>query len=150
TANTTPWLATINQGGNSATVTASNALKVDGSAVTQPVSYATTGSGNATGALRVEIANNGTGLVGLNAGTNAIGKLAANSGVDIGDVDVTSVIPGTAATNLGKAEDVAAVTGDTGVAVYAIQQSTPADTAADGDYSAMQMVDGALAVQAMP
>ena len=38
TANTTPWLATINQGGNSAVVTASNALKVDGSAVTQPVS----------------------------------------------------------------------------------------------------------------
>lgn len=38
TANTTPWLATINQGGNSATVTASNALKVDGSAVTQPIS----------------------------------------------------------------------------------------------------------------
>jgi len=28
-------------------------------------------------------------------GTNAIGKLAANSGVDIGDVDVTSIAPGT-------------------------------------------------------
>lgn len=40
TANTTPWLSTINQGGNSATVTAANALKVDGSAVTQPVSIA--------------------------------------------------------------------------------------------------------------
>lgn len=51
---------------------------------------AATGSGTATAALRVEIANNGTGTVGLNAGTNAIGKLAANSGVDIGDVDVTS------------------------------------------------------------
>jgi hypothetical protein len=38
TANTTPWLITISQGGNAATVTASNALKVDGSAVTQPVS----------------------------------------------------------------------------------------------------------------
>jgi len=38
TANTTPWLTTINEGGNSATVTASNALKVDGSAVTQPIS----------------------------------------------------------------------------------------------------------------
>src|SRR6185295_4942246 len=38
TANTTPWLTTINQGGNSATVTGANALKVDGSAVTQPVS----------------------------------------------------------------------------------------------------------------
>ena len=40
TANTTPWLTTISQGGNSATVTASSALKVDGSAVTQPVSAA--------------------------------------------------------------------------------------------------------------
>jgi hypothetical protein len=38
TANTTPWLATINQGGTSAAVTGANALKVDGSAVTQPVS----------------------------------------------------------------------------------------------------------------
>jgi hypothetical protein len=33
--------------------------------------------------------------VALPAGTNAIGKLAANSGVDIGDVDVTSISPGT-------------------------------------------------------
>lgn len=31
----------------------------------------------------------------LPAGTNAIGKLAANSGVDIGDVDVTSISTGT-------------------------------------------------------
>lgn len=60
---------------------------------------AVSGSGTATGALRVELANNGTGLVGLNAGTNAIGKLAANSGVDIGDVDVTSVSPGGASGN---------------------------------------------------
>ena len=38
TPNTTPWLSTINQGGNSATVSAGGALKVDNSAVTQPVS----------------------------------------------------------------------------------------------------------------
>jgi hypothetical protein len=38
TANTTPWLATISQGGNAATVSATGALKVDNSAVTQPVS----------------------------------------------------------------------------------------------------------------
>lgn len=38
TANTTPWLATIAQGGNSATVSAGGALKVDASASTQPVS----------------------------------------------------------------------------------------------------------------
>jgi hypothetical protein len=37
---------------------------------------------------RVTLATN----VALPAGTNAIGKLAANSGVDIGDVDVTSVV----------------------------------------------------------
>lgn len=128
--------------GRYATVSAANALKVDGSAVTQPVSgtvtatpsgaaavvgtgteataqrvtiatdstgvlsvddngasltvdYATTGSGTATGALRVELPTNGTGVVGLNAGTNAIGKLAANSGVDIGDVDILSIAAGT-------------------------------------------------------
>lgn len=33
-----------------------------------------TGSGTATGALRVELPTNGTGVVGLNAGTNNIGK----------------------------------------------------------------------------
>lgn len=38
TANTTPWLFTINQGGNSATVSAGGALKVDASGSTQPVS----------------------------------------------------------------------------------------------------------------
>ena len=38
TANTTPWLATLSQGGNTAQVTAGGALKMDGSAVTQPVS----------------------------------------------------------------------------------------------------------------
>jgi hypothetical protein len=37
-ANTTPWLATIGQGGNSAIVSATGALKIDGSAATQPVS----------------------------------------------------------------------------------------------------------------
>jgi hypothetical protein len=58
------------------------------------VDYATTGSGTATGALRVELPTNGTGTVGLNAGTNAIGKLAANSGVDIGDVDILSIAAG--------------------------------------------------------
>lgn len=38
---------------------------------TQPV----TGSGNATGALRVELPTNGTGIVGLAAGTNTIGNV---------------------------------------------------------------------------
>ena len=58
-------------------------------------------------------------IAALPAGTAAIGKLAANSGVDIGDVDVTSQIPGTAATNLGKAVDTAVGATDTGVAMLA-------------------------------
>lgn len=41
--------------------------------------------------LRVVLATD----VALPAGTNAIGKLSANSGVDIGDVDVTSIAAGT-------------------------------------------------------
>lgn len=70
TANTTPWLATINQGGNSATVTASNALKVDGSAVTQPVSGTITAN------------QGGSWTVTANAGTgnfNVIGTASDNS-----------------------------------------------------------------------
>lgn len=73
----------------------------------------------------------------LPAGTNAIGKLAANSGVDIGDVDVTTVgtiTPGTAAANLGKAEDAVAGSGDVGVMALAVRADTAASTAANGDY----------------
>jgi hypothetical protein len=42
TANTTPWLFTMTQGGNTAQVSAGGAVKIDGSAVTQPVSGALT------------------------------------------------------------------------------------------------------------
>lgn len=81
----------------------------------------------------------------LPAGTNAIGKLAANSGVDIGDIDVTSIIPGTSASNLGKAEDAAHSSGDVGVMALAVRQATtPTDRSAgntNGDYEPLQ-VDG--------
>lgn len=50
------------------------------------------GTGTSTSATqRVTLATD----IALPAGTNAIGKLAANSGVDIGDVDVTSIAAGT-------------------------------------------------------
>lgn len=57
---------------------------------------------------------------------------------------VTSVVPGVAATSLGKAEDAVAASGDTGVAVYGIQTATPANTAAEGDYVAPQFSAGRL------
>jgi hypothetical protein len=76
----------------------------------------------------------------LPAGSAAIGKLAANSGVDIGDVDVTSIVPGTGATNLGKAEDAAHSDGDTGVMALAVRNDDVAAlSGADGDYSPLQV-----------
>lgn len=191
-------VSTIEDGttrGRYATVTASNALKVDGSAVTQPVSGSLTSAGNVTNAGTFVVQENGAALTALQliddpiatddttthstgttkvmgigavatptdasvnandigmpamttdrklhvsvqdalpAGTNAIGKLAANSGVDIGDVDVTSIIAGTGATNLGKARDSAIGATDTGVAMLGVRRDTPtAETPAAGDY----------------
>jgi len=48
--------------------------------------------GNSTDGALVNLGSNND--VSLNAGTNAIGKLAANSGVDIGDVDILSIAAG--------------------------------------------------------
>ena len=73
-------------------------------------------------------------VAALPAGTNAIGKLAANTGVDIGDVDVTSIIPGTGATNLGKAVDTATGATDTGVLALATRDDAlSALTPIEGD-----------------
>ena len=79
-------------------------------------------------------------VASLPAGSAAIGKLAANSGVDIGDVDVTSIVPGTGATNLGKAEDAAHSSGDTGVMSLAVRNDDVAALGgADGDYAPLQV-----------
>lgn len=56
TANTTPWLMTVNQGGHSAVVTLGGALTVDGSAVTQPVSGTMTANAG-TGTFAVSAAS---------------------------------------------------------------------------------------------
>lgn len=52
--------------------------------------------------------------------------------------DVKAVVPGTAATNLGKAEDAAHSSGDTGVFVLSVRDDAPASTAgAEADYAAL-------------
>lgn len=128
------------------------------------VDYATTGSGTATGALRVELPTNGTGVIAtvgavtsltnaLPAGNNNIGDVdvasiaAGNNNIgdvdiasiaagdnNIGNVDVLTVITGTGATNLGKAEDAVHASGDTGVMALAVRSDAGTVTAADGDY----------------
>ena len=79
-------------------------------------------------------------VASLPAGSAAIGKLAANSGVDIGDVDVTSIIPGYGATNLGKREDDAHSNLDVGVMPLAVRNDDIAAIGgADGDYAPLQV-----------
>lgn len=144
-------------------------LSIDDGGNSITVDYATTGSGTATGALRVELPTNGTGVIAtvgavtaitnaLPAGTNAIGKLSSNTGVTIGAVEIasaqtlatvtnvatigTSVTPGTSAAHLGKAEDAAHSSGDTGVMLLAVRQSTATDMSVgntNGDYEPLQV-----------
>ena len=101
---------------------------------------------NSIGTVGLNTGTNSIGTVGLDAGTNAIGKLVANDGVDIGDVDVTSVVPGVGATNLGKAIQSAQGATDVGVAALVVRNDTLADlSGADGDYSPLQVnATGAL------
>jgi hypothetical protein len=53
---------------------------------------------------------------------------------------LTAVTPGAAATNLGKAEDAVAATGDIGVAVWGVRRDAAAvPTSATGDYSEIRL-----------
>lgn len=80
---------------------------------------------------------------------NSAGRVYTSTTVDaalpagtnnIGDVDVLSVVPGTGATELGKAEDAAHTTGDTGVAMLAVRRDTAAvGSGTDGDYSTINV-----------
>lgn len=72
---------------------------------------------------------NGAGAAAVNIqdGGNSI---TVDGTVTIG----TSVTPGTGATNLGKAEDAAHVSGDTGVATWGVANVAQTTFAADGDY----------------
>jgi hypothetical protein len=70
-------------------------------------------------------------VAALPAGTN-----------NIGDVDVLSIIPGTGATNLGKAVDSAAGGTDTGVAVLAVRDDVVSSlTPVEGDYVPLRVDD---------
>jgi hypothetical protein len=85
TPNTTPWLATIAQGGNSATVTVGGALVVDGSGSTQPVSgtvtvqQATAANLNATVTGTVAASQSGTWDINNISGSISLPTGAATS-----------------------------------------------------------------------
>lgn len=92
-------------------------LSIDDGSSSITVDYATTGSGTATGALRVELPTNGTGVIATVSTVSALG---------------------TGTTGPQKAEDVASAGGDMGVAVMAARLDTPVANAGvsnDGDYT---------------
>jgi hypothetical protein len=98
-----------------ANVTAGNALVVDGSASTQPVSGTVTVTDGA-GALNV-IVDSGT--------VTTVSSVTA----------VGTITPGTAASSLGKAEDAVHGSGDVGVMALSVINTSGATLAADGDYA---------------
>ncbi len=70
----------------------------------------------------------------LPAGTNAIGKLAANSGVDIGDVDILSIAAGD--NNIGNVDVLTIAAGDNNIGNVDIASAIPAGTNLIGKISA--------------
>ena len=130
------------------TVDGTVAVTDNGGSLTIDNSDITTIAGAVSGSeMQVDV------VAALPAGTNAIGKLAANSGVDIGDVDVTSVVPGTGATNLGKAEDAAHTSGDTGVLMLGVRHDALDDQGefSNGDYGYLSLdYFGSVAMTPLP
>lgn len=123
------------------------------------VDYATTGSGNATGALRVELANNGTGTLStvaavtaitnaLPAGTNLLGKTGIDqttpgttNAVSVAQIGANTVNTGTGAAGTGTQR--VAVASDSSIILAAGSAAigsvtvTAADTTATGTLSAL-------------
>ena len=98
TANTTPWLQTISQGGNSATVSAAGALKVDGSAVTQPVSGTVTSNQGTGGASAWKV--DGSAVTQPVSGTITANQGGAPWSTNVTQLAGTSVLNGGTAGSL--------------------------------------------------
>jgi len=94
--------------------------------------------GNGSNTLRA--VNSTLGLpVNVVAGTISVSTVVT---VSTGSVQVSPIIPGTAATHLGKAEDTQHASGDVGVMALGVRRTSPTDLSAggtDGDYEPLQL-----------
>ena len=141
----TPVHVRVSDGTDVNTVTAAGELNVLASA--QPgVDIGDVTVNNAAGAAAVNIQDGGNTITVDGAVTLGAAIPAGNN--NIGDVDVASVVPGTGATNLGKAEDAPFTTGDVGVPAWAVRNDATTTTAEDGDYAALQLNFDLLKTQA--
>lgn len=117
-----------------------NNISVDWAGTVPPI-----GAGTEAAALRVTVATDSTGV--LSVDDNG-GLLTVDGTVDVGSI-TTAVVPGTGATNLGKAEDAAHSSGDVGVFALGVRNDTPnaALSGTDLDYTPIALYrTGALRV----
>ena len=84
----------------------------------------------------------------IDPGTTLTFKSTDNAGTHTTHSNVDDIVPGVAATSLGKAEDAAHTSADTGVAVLAVRRDAKAvGSGADADYSTLNVsADGDLRV----
>ena len=103
-----------------------------------------TGAVTNAGTFAVQATQAGTWTVVLGAGSAAIGKLAANSGVDIGDVDILSIAAGD--NNIGNVDIVTLPAGNLGARAMAASLSTTlaTDDTHFGTVGAASDVDGVI------
>jgi hypothetical protein len=74
-------------------------------------------------------------------------KVDASNPLPVTVISSTAITPGTAAANLGKAEDAVHTTGDVGVMMLAVRKDTASSYGADGDYSPVSVTsDGSVRV----
>lgn len=132
-----------------------------GTQFAEDAAHTTADVGTLALAVRRDTAAVGSGTDGdySTLNVNSTGRLYTSATLDaaipagtnnIGDVDVLSLVPGTSATSLGKAEDAAHTTADTGVYVLAVRDdSLAAHSGTDGDYESIHTTaQGAVWVSA--
>lgn len=102
-----------------------------------PVCNLAVGGTLVTGSAGLPVAQQGTFTVGLSAAQTLATVTTVGTVTNVATIG-TSVTPGTSAAHLGKAEDAAHSSGDTGVFMLAVRSDTAAATGqTDGDYSAL-------------
>lgn len=103
-----------------------------------------------TGSQRVTIASDNTAFTVNATQATAASLNATVVGTGTFSVQTTSDTPGTGAANLGKAEDAASASGDTGVMALAVRNDslTAAQTNTNGDYGALSVDTSGILITA--
>lgn len=99
--------------------------------------------GDSTDGTLVNLGSNND--VTVTSGTVTVGAALPAGNNNIGDVDVASIVPGTAATNLGKAEDAGHTSGDVGVMALGVRNDSSTVLATtDLDYAPLSLTSAGM------